>query len=73
MHHYELYDFEQSEYIGTDRYYYADAKSPLDAVKNYMRENGLSGKVVRTITYTNTRFIVRGPRGSYLYQLSAKQ
>lgn len=73
MHHYELYDFEQGEYIGTDRYYYADAKSSLDAVKNYMRENGLSGKVVRTITDTNTRFIVRGPRDSYLYQLSAKQ
>lgn len=72
MNHYELYDFEQGEYLGQDRYYYADAKGPVDVIKSYMRDNKLEGKIVRTTTDTNTRFIVRGPRGSYLYQLVAE-
>lgn len=69
MKQYELYDFGQGEHLGTDRYYYTDAKSPIDAIRNYMRDNGLRGKITRTITDTNTRFIVRSPKGSYLYQL----
>lgn len=69
MKQYEIYDFAQGEYLGQDRYYYTDAASPIDAIENYMKENNMSGKIVRTTTDTNTRFIVRNRRGSYLYQL----
>lgn len=70
MKQYELYDFGQSNYMGQDRYYYTDAESPINAIKNYMKEKGLQGNIVRTITDTNTRFIVRNHRSSYLYQLN---
>jgi hypothetical protein len=72
MKKYEIYDFCQGEYVGADRYYYTEAKNPIEAIKNYMRENKLSGKIVRTVTDTNTRFIVRNRNGSYLYQLIAE-
>lgn len=70
MKQYEIYDFGQGDYIGQDRYYYTDAKSPIDAIKNYIKEKGIQGSIVRTITDTNTRFIVRNNRSSYLYQLN---
>lgn len=71
MKNYEVYDFGQGSYLGQDCYYHVIATSPVEAIKKYMAENGLSGKVVRTITDTNTRFIVHNARGSYLYALEA--
>ena len=69
MKNYEIYDFGRGSYLGQDQYHYVLANSPVEAIKKYMVENGLSGKIVRTITDTNTRFIVHNARGSYLYAL----
>ena len=67
---YELYDFENGcNIIGYDNYYCIEAKNPISAVESYLRENKIQGRAVRTITDTDTRFIVRNHRGSYLYQL----
>ena len=71
MRNYEIYDFGRGSYLGQDQYYTVSADSPVEAIKKYMNENGLSGKIVRTITDTNTRFIVHNSRGSYLYSLEA--
>ena len=71
MKNYEIYDFGRGSYLGQDQYYTVSAGSPAEAIKKYMNENGLSGKIVRTITDTNTRFIVHNSRGSYLYSLEA--
>ena len=53
MKGYKIYDFCQGE---ADRYYYTEAKNPIEAIKNYMREN-------KTVIDTNTRFVIRHRNG----------
>jgi len=69
MKEYAIYDIVENEYTEADRYYCVNANSPIDAIKKYMHEISLTGKVVRTITDENIRFIVHNSRGRYLYQL----
>ncbi len=57
MKKYKIYDFCQGEYVG---YYYTEAKNPIEAIKNYMREN-------KTVIDTNTRFIVRHRKNGIIY------
>lgn len=42
-------------YVGADRYY-TEAKNPIEAIKNYMREN-------KIVIDTNTRFVIRHRKG----------
>jgi hypothetical protein len=42
-------------YVGADRYY-TEAKNPIEAIRNYMREN-------KIVIDTNTRFVIRHRKG----------
>ena len=53
MKGYKIYDFCQGE---ADRYYYTEAKNPIEAIRNYMREN-------KIVIDTNTRFVIRHRKG----------
>jgi hypothetical protein len=67
MKKYKIYDFRQGEYVGADRYYYTEAKNPIEAIRNYMREN-------KIVIDTNTRFVIRHRKGIiYISLLQAER
>lgn len=70
MKEYAILDFGGHFELGMDSYVYIQASSPKQAVEKYLASEKIIGAPVRTIQDINTRFIVQGPQGSYLYQLS---